>query len=78
LGPHYFIELSKKGNLDVIDVHVELAGGANTGGKKEAAAALRHRIKSYIGVSAGIEVHDMGGIPRSEGKAQRVIDKRGE
>ena len=78
LAPHYFIELSKRGNLDVIDIHVELAGGANTGGKEEAAAALKHRIKSYIGVSAGITVHDVGGIPRSEGKAQRVIDKRSE
>ena len=76
LSPHYFIELRKKGNLDVIEINVELAGGANTGGKEEAAAALKHRIKSYIGVSAGIKVHDTGGIPRSEGKAQRVIDKR--
>ena len=78
LAPHYFIELSKRGNLDVIEVHVELAGVANTGGREAAAAALKHRIKSYIGVSAGITVHDAGGIPRSEGKAQRVIDKRSE
>ena len=78
LAPHYFIELSKRGNLDVIEVNVELAGVANTGGREAAAAALKHRIKSYIGVSAGITVHDAGGIPRSEGKAQRVIDKRSE
>ena len=78
LAPHYFIELSKRGNLDVIEVHVERAGVANTGGREAAAAALKHRIKSYIGVSAGITVHDAGGIPRSEGKAQRVIDKRSE
>ena len=77
LAPHYYIALSKKGNLDVIEVNVELAGGANTGSKEEAAAALKHRIKSYIGVSATIKVHDMGGIPRSEGKAQRVFDNRG-
>ncbi len=54
-----------------------MPSGANTDGKEEAAAALRHRIKSYIGVLAGIKVHKSGGIPRSEGKAQRVIDKRG-
>jgi phenylacetate-CoA ligase len=76
LAPHYFIEVSKDGHLDAIEVNVELAGGANTGSKQEAEAALKHRIKSYVGVSAKINVHDAGGIPRSEGKAQRVVDKR--
>jgi phenylacetate-CoA ligase len=76
LAPHYFIEVSKDGHLDVIEVNVELAGGANTGNKQEAEAALKHRIKSYIGISASVKVHDPGGIPRSEGKAQRVVDKR--
>jgi phenylacetate-CoA ligase len=76
LAPHYFIEVSKDGHLDAIEVNVELAGGANTGNKQEAEAALKHRIKSYIGISASVKVHDPGGIPRSEGKAQRVVDKR--
>ena len=76
LAPHYFIEVSKDGHLDTIEVNVELAGGANTGSKQEAEAALKHRIKSYIGISASVKVHDPGGIPRSEGKAQRVVDKR--
>ena len=76
LAPHYYIEVSKDGHLDAIEIHVELAGGADTGSKKEAEAALKHRVKSYIGVSAKIKVHDPGGIPRSEGKAQRVVDKR--
>jgi phenylacetate-CoA ligase len=76
LAPHYFIEVSKDGHLDTIEINVELAGGANTGSKQEAEAALKHRIKSYIGISASVKVHDPGGIPRSEGKAQRVVDKR--
>jgi phenylacetate-CoA ligase len=76
LAPHYFIEVSKDGHLDTIEINVELAGGANTGSKQEAEAALKHRIKSYIGISARVKVHDPGGIPRSEGKAQRVVDKR--
>ncbi|WP_301276726.1 hypothetical protein [Dechloromonas sp.] len=33
-------------------------------------------MKSYIGISARIEVVDIGGIERSIGKARRVIDKR--
>ena len=40
-----------------------------------AAQSLRQSIKSYIGISAEIRVHDAGGIPRSEGKAKRIIDR---
>ena len=76
LAPHYYIEVSKDGHLDAVEINVELAGGANTGSKEDAAKALKHRVKSYIGISASIKVHDQGGIPRSEGKAKRVVDKR--
>ena len=38
--------------------------------------ALKQRIKSYIGITAEISVQPPGTVPRSEGKARRVIDKR--
>ena len=77
LSPHYYIELSKDGNLDVMTVNVETTEGADTAAGEKAADELKHRIKSYIGVSARILVHGSGGIPRSEGKARRIIDNRG-
>jgi phenylacetate-CoA ligase len=77
LSPHYYIELSKQGHLDAMEVNVELVEGADSSATEEAAASLKHRIKSYIGVSTRIRVHAPGGIPRSEGKAKRVVDKRG-
>ncbi len=43
---------------------------------QESQQALQHRVKSLIGVTATVTVHEPGVIPRSEGKAQRVIDKR--
>lgn len=76
LSPHYFIQLSKQGNLDAIEINVELTADASAGSKDEAASALQHRVKSYIGVTASVKVHDQGGIPRSEGKAKRVVDTR--
>ena len=76
LAPHYFIEIGRQGHLDALTVNVELAGGAAATQKEIAAQSLRQRIKSYIGVSAAVRVHDAGGIPRSEGKAKRVIDAR--
>ncbi len=40
------------------------------------AEQLARNIKSYIGVSATIELLDVGCVARSEGKAVRVVDKR--
>src|SRR5947208_778870 len=65
LSPHYVLELSKSGPLDHLTVVVE--------GAADAAAALAHNIKSYIGISAEVRI---GTIERSIGKAKRLIDKR--
>jgi phenylacetate-CoA ligase len=73
LAPHYYIEVRKDGHLDAIEVNVELS---KVGAGESAADALKLRIKSYVGISASVRVHQPGGIPRSEGKAQRIIDKR--
>jgi phenylacetate-CoA ligase len=65
LAPHYVLELAKQGPLDHLTVVVE--------GDPAAAAALKHDIKSYIGITADVRI---GTVERSIGKAKRVIDKR--
>jgi len=65
LTPHYVLEVSKDGPLDHLTVVVE--------GEEGAASALRHAIKSYVGISADVRI---GTVERSLGKAKRVIDKR--
>jgi phenylacetate-CoA ligase len=70
------IELERQGNLDHMTVRVELSQTAGPADSSEIAAALRHGIKSYIGVSCQVSIQQTGSIPRSEGKARRVIDKR--
>lgn len=76
LAPHYFIEVTKEGHLDAMEVHVEMLRDASTSEMQQAAQTLQHRIKSMIGVSATVKPHAPGVIPRSEGKAKRVFDKR--
>src|SRR4051812_7792095 len=66
LAPHYVLELSKDGPLDHLTVLVEGHG----------ADALRHAIKSYIGITADVKEVPISSIERSMGKAKRVIDKR--
>ena len=79
LSPHYLIEVSRDGHLDAMKVDVELKPEFRyaSGPEKEFVALdLQHHIKSYIGISAKIDIVEVGGIERSIGKARRVIDKR--
>jgi phenylacetate-CoA ligase len=79
LSPHYVIEVSRDGHLDSLKVNVELKPEFQfaSGPEKEYVAHdLQHHIKSYIGISARIDVVEVGGVERSVGKAKRVIDKR--
>ncbi len=78
-SPHYQIELYTEKQMDKLRVLVELSPQYDQlPDEKRAAIAgqLAHNIKSYIGVSSAIELFNVGGVARSEGKAVRVVDKR--
>jgi phenylacetate-CoA ligase len=77
LAPHFQIELTREGRMDNMIVHVEpTAQAAGTAARAASAKELAHHIKSVVGVSTRIEVHDPNGVQRSEGKAKRVVDNR--
>ena len=75
LAPHYLIEVTRPGNLDEVALSVERR--ENAPAEPEALrSALARRIKDILGISARIDIRDAGELPRSQGKAQRVIDRR--
>jgi phenylacetate-CoA ligase len=37
---------------------------------------LSAQIKQTVGISVKVDVADVGGVPRSEGKAVRIVDNR--
>ena len=76
LAPHYQIEVARENNLDTMLINVELKADAAEENKNDAASELQKHIKDIVGVSSKVVVHVEGGVARSEGKAQRVIDKR--
>jgi phenylacetate-CoA ligase len=74
LAPEYRIRVTRAGALDEIAVLVALADPA-----ADAAASakqLRHNIKTFVGVSANIEIVAAETIEPSQGKARRVMDLR--
>jgi phenylacetate-CoA ligase len=79
LSAHYRLELARESHLDTLTVHVESAGGTDSGedARRRAASDLAQNVKAYVGISVEVEVHPPGAIERSVGKAKRLIDRRG-
>lgn len=76
---NYEIHLTREGNLDNMNVHVELrpdAANLSSAEQQELVSQLKHHVKSSVGISVAVTVRDQGTIARSEGKAKRVWDER--
>lgn len=76
LSGHYVIELSRTGPLDDLLVRVEARPEYVHEARASSPPALVERLKGVCGLSATVEVVEVGGIERSMGKARRVIDRR--
>lgn len=76
LAPQYQLVVTRDGHLDALAVHCELRDGA-AHDVEALARDLRHRIKTYVGVTTTVTLLPPQGIERSAtGKARRVVDKR--
>ncbi len=74
VGPHYRLILERPGPMDELTLECEPAGA---GGDRDALRAqLERMLKEGTGVRIAVSVVDPGSIPRSEGKAVRVVDRR--
>ena len=78
LSPHYQLEIGRQGNMDNLSVRVELKHPEQLTFDERCNIChnLKHRIKSMVGISTRVSIVNCGDIPRSQGKAQRVIDTR--
>jgi len=79
LATQYQIVIDRPGALDTFAVKVELTEKASKNkrlDKNALASDIQGKIHSVTGLSADIEIVKCGEIPRSEGKAKRVLDLR--
>ena len=79
LSEMYEMHLYRNGNLDSVEVHVELRAECqhlDEGQRKLVIGELSKQIKTYIGISTQIQLQPCGTLKRSEGKACHVYDKR--
>jgi phenylacetate-CoA ligase len=76
LAPHYRIDLTRPGRMDIVTVHVESKPGCTEEDAGSAGRELREHIKNIIGVSVEVKVCSSDSLERSGGKAVRVRDLR--
>ncbi len=77
--PHYLLIIDRQNNLDLLEVHVEVRDGYYSDEISKMLALkkkISDRLQSLLGLKADIKLVEPNSIKRSEGKAQRVIDKR--
>jgi len=77
--PHYLLIVDRQGNLDTLDVQVEVNEKVFSDEIKNLqflSRRIEKEIKDLLGVNAGVKLVEPKSLQRSEGKAQRVIDKR--
>ena len=77
--PHYQLIVDRKGNLDTLEVRIEVSPGIFTDEMKKMKTLQEHitaRVQSILGIGAKVTLVEPKTIERSMGKARRVIDKR--
>lgn len=76
---HFMIEVDRVGALDNMLVKVELNPEAFSDKINDILDVRRrvgHTLKNMLNVSVDVEISEPGSLPRFEGKAKRVIDRR--
>ncbi|SDY32537.1 phenylacetate--CoA ligase family protein [Tindallia californiensis] len=79
--PHYQLVVYRQGQLDMLEVQVEISESIlfdEVRSLEELSNKIRSNIESILGISVKIKLVEPKTIPRSEGKAKRVIDRRGQ
>jgi len=77
--PHYQLVISREGAMDILEVLIEVTENIFFDEMKMQRAFLEKvekRIESVLGVGVTVRLVEPKSIPRHEGKAARIIDKR--
>jgi phenylacetate-CoA ligase len=81
LEPHYLIVVDREaGHMDQIEVRVEVSDtmfNDEVRAIEDLERRIHHEISSVLGISVKVRLVEPRSIPRSEGKAKRVVDRRG-
>jgi phenylacetate-CoA ligase len=72
-APHYRLIVDRAGSLDEVTLECEPAAGADP---EALGVRIARHLRDHMGLRIDVTVLAPGSIPRSEGKAVRVVDRR--
>ena len=80
-SPHYLLIVDRVNNSDTLEVKVEMTGEVFTstdslGEMQRLQKYIQSQIKSVVGIMTKVTIVPPKTLPRSEGKAKRVVDNR--
>jgi phenylacetate-CoA ligase len=76
VAPHYRLVVDRRGALDELTLECEPAGAREKRDRDALRARLEPLLRERTGLRIAVSVLDPGSVPRSEGKAVRVLDRR--
>ncbi|MCZ2816082.1 phenylacetate--CoA ligase PaaK [Modestobacter sp. VKM Ac-2984] len=76
LSPHFSLELTSRGRMDHLTVHVEARPDCPADRRDAAAREVATAVKDTIGITVDVAVVDPETLARSVGKLQRLTDRR--
>ncbi|MDR0309246.1 MAG: phenylacetate--CoA ligase [Candidatus Methanoplasma sp.] len=79
VGDQFMIEVTRDGDLDDMKIYVEIKPEVFSDKVTDMMVLRAHiesELKKYLNIGAVVELKAPGELPRFEGKAKRVIDKR--
>ena len=74
VAPHYRLVVERRGALDELTLECEPAAPGDD--PAQLRARLELLLREHTGLRIAVSVLDPGSVPRSEGKAVRVLDRR--
>ncbi len=79
ISPHYMLYVRHEGYTDTLEVKVELVDASLLASYRDLenlTAAIRHRLRTVLGIDAKVSLVEPKSIERFAGKAKRVVDLR--
>lgn len=77
LAPHYQIHVLQSGSLKSLELHAEWSEGFYRNMKETELVKkkIHQALKQHCYISIGLEIHPPNALPRSEGKAVRIVNR---
>ena len=79
-SPHFQLVVDRKGYLDGLEIWVEASEGIffdSMRRQRDLVDKIRDKISSVLGISVKVRLVEPRTLERTEGKAKRVVDRRG-